>query len=114
MSSDTGIQERLIDDESGIGTMSALAIIADELMETIRNAHLALEDCVDGRGGSAALARAGELLHQTRGALQISETYGAALLAEEMELGCKYLAALRAGKGREDGLAGNPGFWCGP
>ncbi|MDH3266572.1 MAG: Hpt domain-containing protein, partial [Gammaproteobacteria bacterium] len=32
------------------------------------------------------------------------ETYGAALLAEEMELGCKYLANLREGKGREDGL----------
>ena len=104
MSSDTGIQERLIDDESGIGSMSALAVIADELMETIRNAHLALEDCVDGRGGSAALVRTGELLHQARGALQIAETYGAALLSEEMELGCKYLAGLRAGKGREDGL----------
>ncbi len=104
MTGDTGIQEKLIDDKSGIGTMSALAIVADELMETIRNAHLALEDCVDGRGGSAALVRAGELLHQVRGALQITETYGAALLAEEMELGCKYLAGLRAGKGREDGL----------
>jgi chemosensory pili system protein ChpA (sensor histidine kinase/response regulator) len=34
----------------------------------------------------------------------MTETYGAALLAEEMELGCKYLAGLRAGKGREDGL----------
>ena len=104
MTSDTGIQARLSDDESGAATMSALSIIADELMETIRNAHLALEDCVDGRGGSAALVRAGELLHQVRGALQITETYGAALLAEEMELACKYLAALRAGKGREDGL----------
>ncbi len=82
----------------------ALAIIAGELNETIRSAHLALEDCVDGRGGSAALTRAGELLHQARGALQIAETYGAALLVEEMELCCKYLAALRAGKGRDDGL----------
>jgi len=103
MTGDTGIQEKLIDDEGG-ATGSALAIVSGELMETIRNAHLALEDCVDGRGGSAALVRAGELLHQARGALQITETYGAALLAEEMELGCKYLAALRAGKGREDGL----------
>jgi chemosensory pili system protein ChpA (sensor histidine kinase/response regulator) len=82
----------------------ALAIVSNELNETMRNAHLALEDCVDGRGGSAALTRAGELLHQVRGALQITETYGAALLAEEMELACKYLASLRAGKGREDGL----------
>ncbi|MCK5325780.1 MAG: hypothetical protein KAJ57_07220, partial [Woeseiaceae bacterium] len=84
--------------------ISALAIISTELMETVRNAHLAIEDCVDGRGGSAALVRAGELLHQARGALQLAETYGAALLAEEMELACKYLASLRAGKGREDGL----------
>jgi chemosensory pili system protein ChpA (sensor histidine kinase/response regulator) len=104
MTGDTGIQEHLIGDEGSGATISALSIISAELMETIRNAHLALEDCVDGRGGSAALVRAGELLHQVRGALQITETYGAALLAEEMELGCKYLAALRAGKGREDGL----------
>ncbi len=104
MTGDTGIQEHLIGDEGSGATISALSIISTELMETIRNAHLALEDCVDGRGGSAALVRAGELLHQVRGALQITETYGAALLAEEMELGCKYLAALRVGKGREDGL----------
>jgi len=82
----------------------ALAIVSAELLETIRNAHLALEDCVDGRGGSAALNRTAELLHQVRGALQITETYGAALLVEEMELAARYLASLRAGKGREDGL----------
>ncbi|HNP35883.1 MAG TPA: Hpt domain-containing protein [Woeseiaceae bacterium] len=82
----------------------ALTIVSTELNETIRNAHLALEDCVDGRGGSAALTRAGEYLHQIRGALRITETYGAALLVEEMELACKYLVSLRAGKGREDGL----------
>ena len=104
MSGDTGIQERMVNDVGGAGGPSGLAIVARELMETLRNAHLALEDCVDGRGGSAALVRAGELLHQARGALQLTETYGAALLAEEMELGCKYLAGLRAGKGREDGL----------
>ena len=84
--------------------VSGLAIVSAELLETIRNAHLALEDCVDGRGGSAALVRTGELLHQARGALLLTETYGAALLVEEMELACRYLAALRAGKGRDDGL----------
>ena len=104
MTGETGRQEQITDARRGESSMSALAIISHELMETIRSAHLALEDCVDGRGGSAALVRAGELLHQVRGALQITETYGAALLAEEMELGCKYLAGLRAGKGREDGL----------
>ena len=104
MTGDTGIQEQFSEEVRGDSTVSALAIVSNELMETIRSAHLALEDCVDGRGGSAALVRAGELLHQVRGALQLTETYGAALLAEEMELGCKYLASLRAGKGRDDGL----------
>ena len=104
MTGDTGIHEQMFGDDEGIGAASVLSIVHVELMETIRNAHLALEDCVDGRGGTAALRRAGELLHQARGALRITETYGAALLVEEMELTCEYLAALRAGKGREDGL----------
>jgi chemosensory pili system protein ChpA (sensor histidine kinase/response regulator) len=103
MTGDTGIKEQREPGEMA-SPVSALAIISAELMETIRNAHLAIEDCVDGRGGSPALVRAGDLLHQARGALQMAETYGAALLAEEMELSCKYLASLRAGKGREDGL----------
>ena len=100
MTGETGIHEQV----SGDNPVRALTIVSNELMETIRNAHLALEDCVDGRGGTAALKRAGELLHQARGALQLTETYGAALLVEEMELACKYLAALRSGRGREDGL----------
>ncbi len=104
MTGNTGIHEQIIGDDDGQGAVRGLVIVSAELMETIRNAHLALEDCVDGRGGTAALTRAGELLHQARGALQITETYGAALLVEEMELGCKYLANLRPGKGREDGL----------
>ena len=104
MTGDTGIHEHMISDDSAQGAVSALAIVSTELMETIRNAHLALEDCVDGRGGTAALTRAGELLHQAVGALRITETYGAALLVEEMELTCKFLSALRSGKGREDGL----------
>ena len=104
MTGDTGKQQHLGSDDNGEGSARSLAIINAELMETIRIAHLALEDCVDGRGGTAALVRAGELLHQVRGALQITETYGAALLVEEMELACKYFSALRAGKGREDGL----------
>jgi chemosensory pili system protein ChpA (sensor histidine kinase/response regulator) len=104
MTGDTGIQEQVSEEAGSRSAASGLAIVSTELMETIRSAHLALEDCVDGRGGSAALVRAGELLHQVRGALQITETYGAALLTEEMELCSKYLANLRAGKGREDGL----------
>ena len=104
MSTEPSIQEQLSDEGSGEFTANALNIVGEELMETIRNAHLALEDCVDGRGGSAALVRSGQLLHQVSGALKLTETYGAALLAEEMESVCAYLANLRAGKGREDGL----------
>ncbi|HNP64161.1 MAG TPA: Hpt domain-containing protein, partial [Woeseiaceae bacterium] len=104
MTGDTGIHEQMIGEDRGSGALSALSVVGTELMETIRNAHLALEDCVDGRGGTAALKRAGELLHQARGALRMTETYGAALLVEEMELCCDYLARLRDGKGREDGL----------
>ncbi len=103
MSAETGIQEQALAPEID-NPVRALAIVSAELMDTIKNAHLALEDCVDGRGGAKALVRAGELLHQVRGALLITETYGAALLVEEMEQACKYLATLREGKGREDGL----------
>ena len=102
--SETGIHEKMVGNDSGSGAVSALAIVSAELMETIRNAHLALEDCVDGRGGTAALKRTGELLHQACGALRLTETYGAALLVEEMELACGFLASLQSGKGREDGL----------
>ena len=104
MMGDTGIDESQTVQTGEPGPARGLAIVSNELMETIRNAHLALEDCVDGRGGTAALTRAGDLLHQVRGALQMTESYGAALLAEEMELACRYLAGLREGKGREDGL----------
>ena len=104
MGTDSSFQEQLSDEGAGEFGASALAIVSEELMETIRNANLALEDCVDGRGGSAALVRSGQLLHQVNGVLKMTETYGAALLAEEMEAVCAYLANLRAGKGREDGL----------
>src|SRR5690606_22258947 len=88
-----------------VGTAaSALAIVSHELMETLKSAHLALEDCIEGRGGAQALATCAHLLHQARGALAMTETYGAALLAEEMEAVCGHLARLRDGKGREDGL----------
>ncbi len=104
MTGETGIEASKTAQTVEAGPARALAIVSGELIETIRNAHLALEDCVDGRGGGAALTRAADLLHQVRGALQMTESYGAALLAEEMELACRYLAGLRQGKGREDGL----------
>ena len=104
MSSQSGIQETPGGNGATEATVNALGIISQELMEAIQNAQLALEECVDGRGGSTALVRSGQLLHQVSGALKLTETYGAALLAEEMEAVCSYLANLRPGKGREDGL----------
>ncbi|HEX6259452.1 MAG TPA: hypothetical protein VFZ51_02275, partial [Woeseiaceae bacterium] len=104
MSSLSGIRPQLVEDGTLEAAASALAIVSQELMETIRAAQLALEDCVDGRGGTEALVRCAQHLHYARGALRMTETYGAALLAEEMELVCGYLTGLRPGKGREDGL----------
>ena len=104
MSANSGIQKQLSTDDVDPVAENALAIVSVELLETIRNSELALEDCVEGRGGSASLVRSGQLLHQAGGALRMTETYGAALLTEEMEGVCRYLASLRAGKGREDGL----------
>ncbi len=70
MTGETAIEQPRTD---GIDNpVRALSIVSNELNETIRKAHLALEDCVDGRGGSAALTRAGELLHEICGALKIT------------------------------------------
>jgi chemosensory pili system protein ChpA (sensor histidine kinase/response regulator) len=104
MSSESGMQERLAETGTLEAAATALAIVSQELMETLRLAHLALEDAIEGRGGSNALARCSEQLHQACGVLRMTETYGAALLAEEMEHVCTYLSKLRAGKGQEDGL----------
>jgi chemosensory pili system protein ChpA (sensor histidine kinase/response regulator) len=104
MTSESSFREQMNGDATGESAVRSLSIISGELTETIRKAHLALEDCVDGQGGTAALVRTGELLHQARGALLVSEKYGAALLVEEMEQACKYLSTLRAGGGRNDGL----------
>ena len=102
MSSQSGIQETPGDNGPVEVTVTALELISQELLETIRNSQLALEDSVEGRGGSTALVRSGQLLHQVNGALKLAETYGAALLAEEMEAVCSYLANLRPAEVRQD------------
>ena len=52
MTGDTGIHEQpsATTEQRGSRQRAARSSAA-KLMETIRNAHLALEDCVDGRGG---------------------------------------------------------------
>lgn len=104
MNSQSGSNDSPRDHKAVEAAINALAIVSRELMLTIGNAQAALEECVDGGGGSTALAKSGQLLHQASGVLKLTETYGAALLAEEMEAVCNYLAKLRPGKGREDGL----------
>lgn len=104
MEGDTGASDQNRGSPAPEATESALAIVSQELMESIRSAQLALEDCVDGRGGSSSLARCGKLLHQVGGALKVTETYGAALLTEEMESVCTHLGNIRPGSGRDEGL----------
>jgi hypothetical protein len=52
MSSQTGIQEPPGENGAAEATVNALGVVSQELLETIQNAHLALEDSIDGRGGS--------------------------------------------------------------
>lgn len=104
MNAERGMSLTAEADPAPDGLENALTIVSAELAETIRGAHLSLEDCVDGRGGSGGLAKCAAYLHQAGGALKLTETYGAALLTEEMEAVCRYLGNLQPGKGREDGL----------
>ena len=79
-------------------------VVGEQVAATLQDAHAALESYAEGDAGPKGLLVCADFLHAARGALQITEVYGASLLAEEMELACKYLASLRAGKGREDGV----------
>ena len=76
MSSQTGIQETPRDNVATEASAGSLAVVSQELMETIRNAQVALEDSIDGRGGSTALVRSGQLLHQVSGVLVGSRVRG--------------------------------------
>ena len=83
----------------------SLYVVSDALNETLRKAQIALEDAVEGRNVREALESCAAHLHEARGVLQIVEVYGAALLAEEMEQVCEFLAAFKPGAvGQEDGL----------
>ncbi len=91
--------------EAAAQTAQALNVVSDELTETLKQARLALEEAVEGRGSRESLLRAGRRLHEAAGVLKMVEVYGGALLAEEMEAVCRYLADLRPGaKGQQDGL----------
>jgi len=91
--------------EAAAQTTQALNVVSDELTETLKQARVALEEAIEGHGSREALLRAGRRLHEVAGVLKMVEVYGGALLAEEMEAVCRYLADLRPGaKGQQDGL----------
>ncbi len=76
-------------------TSESLQIVGAELAVTIGDVRLALEQFAEGEGGPHVLDRCVGLLHTIRGVLRMTETYGASLLAEEMEQTCAHLARKR-------------------
>ncbi len=70
----------------------ALELVSGELAATLNGARSALEQYVEQEGGPQLLERCAGFLHEARGVLQITEAYGASLLAEEMEQTCRHLA----------------------
>jgi len=70
----------------------SLDLVGEELASTLDEAHKHLEDFVEGSADLEKLSHCADLLHLSRGALQIAEIHGAALLAEEMEQTCRYLS----------------------
>ncbi len=73
----------------------SLQIVGDELAVTLNDARLALEQFAEGEGGPNILDRCVSMLHTVRGVLHMTETYGASLLAEEMEATCLFLSRAR-------------------
>ena len=83
---------------------ASLQVVSDELAVTLNDARVVLEQYAEGEGGPQALERTAALLHTARGVLRMTETHGASLLAEEMELTCAYLGKLK----RRDGGTEEP------
>ncbi|MCB1857749.1 MAG: Hpt domain-containing protein [Gammaproteobacteria bacterium] len=74
---------------------SRLKWIRGELDSLLSNASRALEDYAEGSGSADLINSCISNLHQVRGTLQLVQLYGAAMLAEEMEL---VATVLRDGK----------------
>ena len=79
-----------------------LQIVGAELAITLNDARAVLEQYAEGEGSPQLLERCAALLHTARGVLQITETWGASLLAEEMEQTCRHLLKSRRGDGHAD------------
>lgn len=81
-----------------------LLLVADELAVTLNEARAALEQYAEGEVGNQPLECCTVLLHTARGVLQITETWGASLLAEEMEQTCRHMMKSRRDAQTNDGI----------
>lgn len=81
-----------------------LQLVGAELAVTLNDARAVLEQFAEGEGSPQLLERCAALLHTARGVLQITETWGASLLAEEMEQTCRHLLKHRRDGQTEDGI----------
>ena len=79
-----------------------LQLVGAELAITLNDARAVLEQFAEGEGSPQLLERCAALLHSARGVLQITETWGASLLAEEMEQTCRHLLKNRRVDGQAD------------
>ncbi|HTL49176.1 MAG TPA: Hpt domain-containing protein [Steroidobacteraceae bacterium] len=70
----------------------ALHLVARELAATLNDVRVALEAAAETPADKTHAAKVAELMRSARGVLRVVEVYGAAILAEEMELSARWLA----------------------
>jgi chemosensory pili system protein ChpA (sensor histidine kinase/response regulator) len=70
----------------------ALHLDARELAATLNDVRIALEAAAESPSDKSHIAKAAELMRSARGVLRVVEVYGAALLAEEMELTSRWMS----------------------
>ncbi|MFW2405045.1 MAG: hypothetical protein ACN4GT_09770, partial [Gammaproteobacteria bacterium] len=80
----------------------SLSIVGEELATTLNDVRATLEQYAEGGGGTRAIEKCMDLLHAANGALRVTETYGASLLAEEMESTCRHLSKMRPDDARAE------------
>lgn len=90
---------------SDVQDHSVLKWIRGELDSSLEVARHALESYVDESGPETDLESCISQLHQVRGTLQLMQLYGAAMLAEEMELVAEALGSLGEKRRRESAEA---------
>ena len=82
-----------------------LELVGHELAQTLGEARAAIENYLEQPDNVTLLERCKQELHQAQGVLRVLEIYGAALLAEEMELVADYLlATVTERKGQAESL----------